>query len=77
LFHLFDDIDLHSLENKYLIAFWAWEFSEIPLETKKYITFFNEIWTPSNFCVDAFSKNSIVPVIRIPHSIQEKSKLFL
>ena len=76
LFHLFDDIDLHSLENKYLIAFWAWEFSEIPLETKKYITFFNEIWTPSNFCVDAFSKNSIVPVIRIPHSIQEKVSYF-
>ncbi len=55
--------------NRYNIGFWVWELSEFPEEWYPHFRYFNEIWTPSKFCVDAIAAVSPVPVIKIPHSI--------
>ena len=57
------------LKNKYNIAYWAWEFKEIPQEILPFLSIFDEIWVPSNFCVDAFANIAQIPVIRFLHPI--------
>jgi len=56
-------------EGKYNIGFWVWELTEFPEEWRPHFRHYQEIWTPSSFCVDSLSVMSPVPVIRIPHSI--------
>lgn len=58
------------LSNKYNIGYWAWELADFPANWETMIYDFNEIWTPSNYCVEAFSSISPVPVLRMPHAIQ-------
>jgi len=55
--------------NRYNIGFWVWELSAFPLEWVDKFDYFNEIWTPSNFCLESITKVSPIPVIRIPHSV--------
>lgn len=62
--------------NKYNIGFWVWELEEFPEESKKYFDFFDEIWVPSNFCAEAISRVSPVPVLKIMHSIDIKEHPF-
>lgn len=62
--------DKSYFQNKYNIAFWAWELENFPEESKIYFDLFDEIWVPSNFCTEAISKVSPVPVIKIMHSIE-------
>ena len=65
----FKTITNEVLKNKYNIAYWAWEFLEIPEEILIYLEVFDEIWVPSNFCVEAFSSIATIPVIRFMHPI--------
>jgi len=57
-------------KDKYNIGLWLWELSDFPKEWIERFHLFDEIWTPSNFCLDALSKVSPVPVIRMPLSIE-------
>lgn len=57
------------LKDKYNIAYWAWEFKEIPDEILPFLAIFDEIWVPSNFCVEAFANVAAIPVIRFLHPI--------
>lgn len=59
-----------SLKDKYNIAYWAWEFPEIPDEALKILSLFDELWVPTNFCTEIFALHSNVPVIRIPHPVE-------
>lgn len=54
---------------KYNIGFWAWELELFPSSFQKYIDFLDEIWVPSNFCLNAISQISNKPVLRFMHSI--------
>jgi glycosyltransferase involved in cell wall biosynthesis len=56
-------------KNKYNIGFWAWELSDFPAEWLSAFNIFNEIWTPSSYCVEAIAPVSPLPVIKIMHSI--------
>ena len=67
-----EQTDSSYFYNKYNIAFWAWELETFPPESKKYFDFFDEIWVPSNFCAEAISRVSPVPVVKIMHSIDIK-----
>lgn len=58
------------LNGKYNIAFWAWELEHFPTDFQKYIDLMDEIWVPSNFCVNAISQVSSKPVLRFMHSIE-------
>jgi glycosyltransferase involved in cell wall biosynthesis len=61
------------LKNKYNIAYWAWEFKEIPEEIFPFLSIFDEIWVPSNFCVEAFANVAPIPVLRFLHPIQSNA----
>lgn len=61
--------DPSYFSNKYNIGYWAWELDNFPTDFQNYIDMLDEIWVPSNFCVNAISKVSTKPVLRFMHSI--------
>jgi hypothetical protein len=56
-------------ENKYNIGFWAWELPAFPPAWQPAFNHFHEIWTYSNYCAEAISAVSPIPVIKIMPSI--------
>ncbi|MEG4807419.1 glycosyltransferase [Microcoleus sp. F8-D3] len=56
-------------ENKYNIGFWAWELPAFPPEWQPAFNHFQEIWTYSNYCAEAISAVSPIPVIKIMPSL--------
>lgn len=62
--------------DKYNIGFWAWELENFPEKSKIYFDLFDEIWVPSNFCTEAISKVSPVPVLKMMHSIEIEKPTF-
>jgi predicted O-linked N-acetylglucosamine transferase (SPINDLY family)/glycosyltransferase involved in cell wall biosynthesis len=56
-------------ENKYNIGFWAWELPTFPQEWQPAFNHFHEIWTYSNYCAEAISAVSPIPVLKIMPSI--------
>lgn len=65
-----ESVGTRYFEGKYNIGFWAWELENFPEESKTFFPLFNEIWVPSNFCAEAISKISPVPVLKFMHSIE-------
>lgn len=57
------------LKNRYNIGFWLWEMLRFPREWFYAFDLFDEIWTPSDFCVEAIAAVSPVPVVKIPLAI--------
>lgn len=55
--------------NKYNIGFWYWELSNFPKEWRDSFRCLNEIWVASEFCREAISKASPIPVVKIPPSV--------
>ncbi len=66
---LFEILKPEYFKGRYNIGFWAWELPKFPPAWEFAFEFFDEIWTPSNYCAEAISAVSPVPVYRIPHSI--------
>jgi predicted O-linked N-acetylglucosamine transferase (SPINDLY family)/glycosyltransferase involved in cell wall biosynthesis len=56
--------------NRYNIGFWAWEIPEFPQKWQPVFDHFQEIWTYSNYCAEAISLVSPIPVIKIMPSIE-------
>ncbi len=48
------------------IGFWAWEMEEFPDRWRPAFARFDELWTHSRFCLDAFASVSPIPVRRVP-----------
>ncbi len=67
-----------KLQNFYNIIYWAWEFPEVSDKVVEILNVFDELWVPSDFCVNIFTKYTGIPVIRFSHPIQklEESKDF-
>jgi glycosyltransferase involved in cell wall biosynthesis len=57
-------------KGRYNIGYWVWELERFPEKWNTFFSYFDEIWTASNFCRDAISANSPVPVTVIPHSVE-------
>lgn len=57
------------LKNRYNIGFWLWEMPRFPREWFYAFNLFDEVWTPSNFCVEAIAAVSPVPVVKIPLAV--------
>jgi glycosyltransferase involved in cell wall biosynthesis len=64
-------------EGRYNIGYWTWELSEFPDEWRTSFDWFDEVWVPSTFALDAISRAAPVPVIRVPHALdaEEPSSL--
>lgn len=71
------DLGTSFFKHKYNIAYWAWEYNEPPIEIIEYINLFDEIWTPSNFCVNSFNQLTTKPVVKIPHPISPPRNNFI
>lgn len=56
-------------KDRYNIGFWVWELPHFPDEWQWLFSFFDEIWTPSNYATEAIAAASPVPVIKVMHSI--------
>lgn len=67
------DIDHHHdpafRQDRYNIAYWAWELPEFPDGWVRYFRFFDEVWTPSRFTTEAVQRKSPLPVLTMPHAI--------
>ncbi|NMG08320.1 glycosyltransferase [Brasilonema sp. UFV-L1] len=62
-------VGIEYFKNKYNIGFWAWELPDFPKEWLSAFNLFDEIWTPSNYSVEAIAPVSPVPVIKFMHSL--------
>jgi hypothetical protein len=58
----FPGIDSEYFKGKYNIGVWLWELPVFPAEWQWAFDLFDEIWTTSNFCAEAFAAVSRVPV---------------
>ena len=76
LLQVIEQTDKTYFQDKYNIGFWAWELENFPEESKVFFDLFNEIWVPSNFCTEAISKVSPVPVLKFMHSIEIETPVF-
>lgn len=64
-----NDVSPEYFKDRYNIGFWAWELQDFPQDWKQAFNIFNEVWTPSNYCVESIAMASPVPVIKVMHSI--------
>lgn len=60
-----------NLNGHYNIVYWAWEFPEVSDKTVEFLNIFDELWVPSDFCVNIFTKYTGIPVMRFSHPIQK------
>jgi len=72
-----ENLGSESVENRYNIAYWAWELPEFPDKWLSSYQHLDEIWVPSVFVNDAISMKSPIPVITIPHAVELNSKFLL
>jgi glycosyltransferase involved in cell wall biosynthesis len=54
------------------IGLWVWELSTFPRAWEAGFQYFDEIWVPTNFVLDAVSRVSRIPVLRIPYALPEE-----
>jgi hypothetical protein len=50
---------------RYNIGYWFWELSHFPEEWSSSFEYFDEVWVGSNFALDAISRVSPIPVVRM------------
>jgi len=51
------------------VAIWYWELESFPSRWHSEFDYYDEIWTPTRFCADAFSSVSPIPVRRINYPL--------
>jgi glycosyltransferase involved in cell wall biosynthesis len=61
-------------KSRYNIGYWVWELADFPDKWANIFRFFDEIWVPSDFVLDAISRVSPIPVVKIPHSVRDPEK---
>ena len=54
------------LQNRYNIGFWMWEVPEFPAAFHGAFIYLDEVWVPSGFALEAISRVSPIPVMKVP-----------
>jgi glycosyltransferase involved in cell wall biosynthesis len=54
------------LRGKYNIGFWMWELPEFPPAFHGAFAYLDEVWVGSNYCLEAVSRVSPLPVVKVP-----------
>lgn len=57
------------LRNSYNIGYWFWELQDLPDNWLKFMNYFDEIWTGSDFSVSVIGLKSSKPVVKMPISV--------
>lgn len=63
--------------NGYNIMVWAWELDTIPEIYTRYLNHIDEIWTISDFCLNAITKKLLIPVFNFKPPIYLHEKINL
>jgi glycosyltransferase involved in cell wall biosynthesis len=70
--HYFSHLGDQGLKGFYNIGYWVCEVPRIPNQWARQLEFFDEIWTASTFCQTAIARVANIPVVRIPHPIEQR-----
>lgn len=70
--HYFSRLEKGALDNFYNIGYWFCEVPHIPDNWAHQMEYFDEIWTSSSFCANAFSRSAKIPVTQIPLHIESR-----
>lgn len=65
------------LKGRYNIACWSWELPEFPARWKNSFSYFDEIWTLSDYCRDSIAAASPVPVHTVPCCVEPEPDVTL
>lgn len=57
--------------DRYTIGYWAWELGTFPSEWSSSFQWLDEVWVPSTFAQDSIARSAPVPVVRVPHCLEE------
>jgi len=63
------ELDRPFFKDRYNIGFWNWELPDLPADWLEAFEFLDEVWAPSSFCHEAFSRTARKPVTHIPYCI--------
>jgi hypothetical protein len=69
--HYFAQLSAGALDGFHNIGYWECEVPDIPEQWAKQFRFFDEVWTGSAFCQQAMSRSSNIPILLMPHPIEE------
>ena len=58
-----------ALAGRYRIGCWNWELPEFPDRWPEAERSLDEVWAPSRFCADAFSRRLSIPVTHMPYAV--------
>ena len=61
------------LGGRYTVGFWLWELEIFPSVWDHAFDPLHEVWTPSDFCLDAISARSPIPVRKLPLPVEPKT----
>ena len=64
-------IGADQFEGHYNIGYWAWELPEFPDRWLEALDILDEVWVPSNFCQRAIAGKATIPVLVMPHCVDE------
>lgn len=64
--HLRSQVPATMLGDRYLVAQWYWELTELPDEWIKEFEFTDEVWGASRFICEAVSRKTSAPVVYMP-----------
>ncbi len=67
---VFDQMGEGYFKGKYNIGYWFWELSDFPERWRSAFSYFDEIWVASDFLLDAISRVSPIPVVKIPIPVE-------
>ncbi|MEM1181637.1 MAG: glycosyltransferase [Acidobacteriota bacterium] len=67
-----DHLGPEVFAGRYNIGLWLWELEDFPTHLEAAFGPLDELWTPSSFCLDAFSRVSPIPVRRMPLPITRR-----
>jgi glycosyltransferase involved in cell wall biosynthesis len=60
------------LRGRYNIGFWMWELLDFPAVFARSFSYVDEVWVASSFCLEAISRCSPVPVVKIPLALPDE-----
>jgi glycosyltransferase involved in cell wall biosynthesis len=58
-----------DMKKHYNIAYCAWELADLPDAFCSKLNNFQEVWTPSTFCTNSIGRKSFIPVLTVPHTL--------
>lgn len=72
---MYESLGDEYFPGRYNIGYWAWELLQFPSAWEFAFDIFDEVWTPSSYTADSIARVSPVPVMKVPHSINNSKPL--